>query len=209
MNTYGETVRGGRSVLSTATRAIGTFAVTTVLCGTAVGIYALSIVDRKSDNLVDLVRNTIHDLPEIVESLPPVLADLLADQRRPDYAANIVVSAKLASKPDHRGRVRPIVRLTNQGDEVVSLLTMRVLVLDDQDEPIGEFTEWAASPVAVDHDWRGPLMPGNTRVLTTHSVSIGDDAPDDYHVEVEITDVRIWTPENGKILATAVGTTGS
>lgn len=159
---------------------------------TAVGIYGLNIVDRKTGNIFEFVEEAMLSLPEIAEALPPVLADLINDQRRPEYADQLDISVKLAATRSSSG-VRPMVVVRNLGDQIVSLLSMRVVVLNDRDELVAEFNEWAATPIAADHDWRGPLLPGATRHFATSHRFVGKKSKaENLRVEFEITDVRVW-----------------
>jgi hypothetical protein len=165
---------------------------------TVLGLYALRIVDRKADNVFDLARITTEGLPELLESLPPIFSDITHDQRSPDYIGNIDATVRLVEFRE-RGetRMRPIVEITNNGDKLVSLLSMRVVVTDDQGNPVGDQNEWAATPIAFDdNDWKGPLMPGSKRILrsTRYRLS-GSERVEDYTANIEITDIRVWSEE--------------
>jgi len=82
------------------------------------------------------------------------------------------------------------VQVVNNGREVVSLLSLRVIVLNENNEIISESNEWAATPFAADDDWRGPLMPGSNRRFTaSYGRAIPFSSVDDLRAEVEVTDI--------------------
>ena len=89
--------------------------------------------------------------------------------------------------------MRPIIELHNRGGELVSLLSMRVVVFDKDGDPVDEFNEWGATPIAADDEWRGPLMPGATRHIVSRYLGLGQMfSPAELQAGVEITDVRVW-----------------
>ena len=91
--------------------------------------------------------------------------------------------------------VRPVLTIVNNGDEVVSLLAIRVAVLKDK-VPARDWTQVVATPLAIDHDWPGPLMPGSTRHIVLSSCYRNIKAEDikDITGSWEIADVRVWSP---------------
>jgi hypothetical protein len=210
MDGYGPIINKRRSFLSTLALGVSAVVITVILTGGAVAMYGLNILDRKSDNVFDLARAGVDNLPEFVESLPPMLADVVNHERDPDYAANIEVSARLARSDRGPGYVRPIVEVKNLGDEVVSLLSMRIAVMNEDGEPIAECNEFAATPVAIEDDWRGPLLPhAKPRTFRAgHFFNIDDDIDTSaLKVECEITDVRVWKRPTGKAPVPAEETT--
>ncbi len=97
---------------------------------------------------------------------------------------------------ERNGRVRTTVNVINNGEEVVSLLALRIVILNAHDEILTESNEWAATPFAAEHDWRGPIMPGSQRhFASSHSRTFSVSSFNELKTEVEITDIRIW---NGK-----------
>ncbi|MBN1489050.1 MAG: hypothetical protein JXA69_03965 [Phycisphaerae bacterium] len=182
-----------RSFLGTLFCCVACIVVVGILSGAAVVLYGMNIADRKSDTLLGVITQGVEALPELVESLPPFFADLVNDERRLDYADQLDVSVRLVGEPANAAERFPVVEVRNRGAEVVSLLSMRIVLLDNQGNAIAEVNEWAATPVAVDHDWRGPLMPGATRRFpaSRHFCRFGA-AIEGTSVEAEITDVRIW-----------------
>jgi hypothetical protein len=83
--------------------------------------------------------------------------------------------------------------------EVVSLLSLRILILDAQNQPLCESQEWAATPLAADNGWRGPIMPGARRhFVCDRGCGYNRNSTSDLNTEVEITELRVWNdPKNG------------
>lgn len=160
---------------------------------TVIIIYGVHFAGEKSEKLVSLVEDAVRGLPTLQKSLPPVFADILDDRRQPDYSTQLEITAKTASSPDQNGRVRTSITVVNNGQEVVSLLSLRVAVLNSQGQILAESNEWAATPFAADHDWPGPLMPGSRRYFTSSGRGPLASSADDLKTEVEITDIRIWS----------------
>jgi hypothetical protein len=187
-----------RSFLSTLAFGFGALLVTLTLCSAAVVLYGMNIADRKSRDLVGLLEQAVRGLPDLQKSLPPVLADVLRDERRPDYLAQVAVSAKVVeTRADGQG-VRPVIEIQNRGPEVISLLCLNVVLLDRRETPVARWTVWAASPIAADRDWPGPLLPGSTRRLDAGGWRGLADRPEDLRAEVEVSDLRLWRPAGGR-----------
>ncbi len=191
-----------RSFLSTLVLGLSAIVVTTIVSGSGILIYGMNIADRKTDNLAELIEEAATNLPRFVESLPPLLSDVFHDERRPEYVENLEVSVRLVA--DHRwsDRVRPVVEVRNNGDRMVSLLSMRIVVQDADGNPIAEMTEWAATPIAADdHDWRGPLLPNATRQFPVRMLRCRGLEADlaDLKVSYEITDVRTWNKKTSDV----------
>jgi hypothetical protein len=184
-----------RSFFSTLAIGASVVMVTVVVCGTVLGMYGMDVLDRKAGVLFDFASVAIENAPEIAESLPPALADLVNHERDPEYAKQIDVEVKLVESI-HGGR-RPVVVVTNRGDNVVSLMSMRVVVLSKSGEPVSEGNEWAATPFAADEEWRGPLLPGVTRRFAADSWLVGERyAASTLKAEAEITEIRVWPRES-------------
>jgi len=176
------------SFLSVCVLCLTSVVITLVVSAAGLGVYGLRIVDRKSDNLAGLVGQISEKLPELRDSLPPALLDAMDDERRPDYLSSLKVSVKLVGDEDHRRRTRAVVEIENKGDETISLMTMRIVAMDKNGEPISERRTWAASPLQLDGDWRGPLMPHETRRFTLRHF----DADEAASVTSEVTELRVW-----------------
>jgi hypothetical protein len=177
----------------------GTITVT-IVCATALGLYGMHTIHRylpAPTELLAQIPNLLDSLPEWRE-MPPIVADLLNDRRDLDYGKNLIVKSPLRmatnTRSDDRDGVAEI-EVTNTGKEVVSLLTLRVLVEDDSAEHV-ERTIFAATPVGACENWIGPLRAGEVRrfPVTVRRI-VGDPK-----VSVEVTEVRVW---NGPVNAAA------
>ena len=162
------------SVFSVAIFSLAMVLIAAIGCATALAFHAIAIVDRRT-------------LPEITEALPPALADAIDDERRTDYLADLTITSRIVDS-DHRGRSRGVVTITNDGDRVVSLLSLRVVGLDSGDTPVWEDVTWGATPIQIDDEWRGPLLPGVRREIPVSSYS-RDRATT---LKCEVTDIRLW-----------------
>ncbi len=191
-----------RSFLSTLALGFSALLVTLAIGCASIILYGMNIADRKTENLVELVQQAVRGLPELEKSLPPVLADVLSDRRQPDYRRSISLAARLVAEG---GTLHPVLEIKNEGQEVVSLLSMRVVVLDDKGEPVAEWTVWGATPFAADDDWRGPLLPGATRRFAVRGRRQArggrplEGRLEALRAEAEITDIRIWKSPEVKI----------
>lgn len=175
-----------------------------IFAGAAVVLYTLRIIDNKASALIGFAGNTVESLPELIASLPPAIGDVLSDRRAPDYAANLDLSVRFVANEQSEG-VRPVVTVTNKGKEVVSMLAVRVAALDARKVPVREWTEVVATPIAVDDDWRGPLMPGATRhVVLSSWRSFPADKAESISAAPEISELRVWEPKNRAAVASSI-----
>ncbi len=182
-------VRKRLSFLSITILCITAILVTALAGGFGVVAYGMRIIDGKTDSLSGMVTELVRSLPEFRQALPPALADALQDVRRPDYLAHIDTSARVIEKSP-RGYSRAVVEITNNGDEVVSLLGIRVVGINSDGDPVVEDATLGATPLQIDDEWRGPLMPGATRRIPI--CFWGREGIAEVHSE--ITDIRVWTP---------------
>jgi len=170
-----------------------------VICGTALGVYGLRICDRHAETLsneaMGLVHQVIALLPEWQKALPPQFAEALHDRRAPEYREHIDVHARLASSDTYRDQALAVIEVTNTGAETVSLLTLHVVLEDDDGIPLHESSVMAATPIVLDDDWRGPLLPGSSRRMALHSHRWS--AQKVTSVTAELTDVRLWVAPEG------------
>lgn len=194
MSDYPRITYKRHTFLSALAMGLCALAITIILSGTAVVLYGMHFVGDKSEKIVSsLVEDAIQGLPVLQKSLPPVLGDLLDDRRLPDYCNQLDIRARTTVQDDRNGRMRTEVKVTNNGQEVVSLLSLRIVIFDSHDEILTESNEWAATPFAADEDWRGPIMPGSSRrFAVSHYRRSADLYLEDLTTEVEITDVRVW-----------------
>jgi hypothetical protein len=184
--------------LSSAVMGFSAVIITLMVTGTVVLLYTVHLASDKSERVITLAQSAIRGLPELAHSLPPALADMLDDHRRPDYCKELTISAKATSQPDSHGRVRTTIEVVNNGQEVVSLLSLRILILDEQNQLLCESQEWAATPFAADNGWRGPIMPGSRRHFVCYRGAWTSHPAGDLNTEVEITELRVWNnPKDG------------
>jgi hypothetical protein len=192
MNQPSYVVLRKNSFLSSAATGFSAIVVTLLLTTTTVFLYTVHVASDKSERVIALAQSAIKGLPEFRQALPPAVADMLDDQRRPDYCKELTISARIAAPPDSHGRVRTTVEIVNNGSEVVSLLSLRLLILDAQDQLLCESQEWAATPLAADNGWRGPIMPGARRQFISYRACRPSASVADLRTEVEITELRVW-----------------
>ncbi len=168
-----------------------------LLSGTVMVLYVAHLAGEKSDRILALAQGAIHGLPEFAQSLPPVLSDMLNDRRDPRYLQELSVSAQAVSAPDEHGRIRTEIEVVNQGNAVVSLLSLRIILLDEKQRLLCESQEWAATPVTTDGGWRGPILPGAKRRFVSYAgcpwSALHAETLD---ARVEVTELRIWNETN-------------
>ncbi len=185
-----------RSFLASAATGASLCVVTFTLCAAVIVVYGMRIFDTKTEGLAAMVANAVKGVPEFAKSLPPVFSDALRDQRRPDYKDKLQIKARLAAARDGAGALRPVIEIQNTGASVVSLLALRLTVLDQDGTPIGDWAPWAATPFAIENEWPGLLMPGSTRHISSRwAITRGMTPPEAVRIEVEITELRLWEPE--------------
>ena len=181
----------------------------TVLAAAAVVLFGMRIAEQNIVRAFSIADHTVDRLPELVDSLPESVKELLNDRRAPEYARHIAVEVRFR-EDDQRRTVYPAVSITNNGDEVVSLLGLRVVALSPDGVPEYEWTEVAATPLALsDNDWRGLLFPHGTR----HMVLYGYRGPmeggaADLRGSYEISELRLWNGgtdgENVQVTTTGI-----
>jgi len=179
---------------------LGIFAVlaVTVASASVVVVYGLRVAGTNSEALVKFAEHTVAGLPELLEALPPAVGDILNDSRAPTYVGDIDVDAEFVTSGDQE-HYRPVLTVTNRGEEVVSMLAVRVAALSDAGVPIAEWTELAATPITLeDDDWRGPMMPGASRYIVVGGWRRAPaDAAASIKPAVEISELRVWRGEVG------------
>ena len=197
MNDFPQIIYKRHTFLSALAMGVSAIIIAFIVSCTVVIIYGMNFAGDKSEEVVSLVEEAIRGLPQLRESLPPALADILDDRRQPDYSSQLDITANTMLLPADKGTVKTTIEIVNNGKEVVSLLSLRVVVLTSQNEIITESNEWAATPIAAENDWRGPLMPGSRRYFVTSRGGLPVFSADELKTEVEITDIRIWNSEKG------------
>ncbi len=81
--------------------------------------------------------------------------------------------------------------VTNKGAEMITMLAIRVVLLDESGAPVRSASTYAATPATIENEWRGPILPGSTR----HCGITVYDCPANVKLETEITDLRVWNGE--------------
>ncbi len=181
------------SFLSSAAFGLSAVVIAVVVSLTVMALYGVHLASEKSERVLSLAEGAIRGLPEFREALPPALSDMLDDRRQPDYCQKLALDARLVTRPDSHGRTATAIEITNTGDQVVSLLSLRVVLLDENGVLLTESQEWAATPFAADHDWRGPIMPGSKRRFLCSGGRLYDVGPlEEVKPEIEITELRVW-----------------
>jgi len=197
MSDFPQIIYKKHTFLSALAMGVSAIIIAFIISCTVVIIYCMNFAGDKSEELITLAESAIRGLPELQKSLPPVLADILNDRRQPDYKTQLSITPSTTLLPNDNGMMKTTIEVVNNGKEVVSLLVLRVVVLNSRNEIISESNEWAATPVAADDDWRGLLMPGSRRRFVTshrgHPVLYANELK----TAVEITDIRIWNSEQG------------
>jgi hypothetical protein len=189
-------IRKRLSFPSVLVLSIALIAMTVIVSASGIAIYGLRVVDQKADSIIGFAGSAISNLPEFRAALPAALADALNDERRPGYLEDLRISVRLREDNRYDGRHRAVVEVENQGDEIVSLLSMRIIGLDDEGDPSVERNTWAATPLQIDHEWRGPLLPRETRRFSVGCLRGRGTVTAAY----EVTDIRVWRggdPETG------------
>ncbi|MFC1793221.1 hypothetical protein ACFL3Q_06500 [Planctomycetota bacterium] len=199
MNDFPQIIYKRHTFLSALAMGISAIIIAFIISCTVVIIYGMNFAGDKSEELVALAEEAIRGLPKLQESLPPFLADMVNDSRQPDYSTQLEITANTTLLPNDNGTVKTTIEIVNKGSEVVSLLSLRVVVLTSRNEVIAESNEWGATPVAADGDWRGPLLPGARRYFVTSRRGLPVLSADELKPEVEITDIRIWNSERGTL----------
>lgn len=202
---HGEPCVVRRSFFSSLVTGIATFATVVVVCATAIGLYGLNVVDRKSSIVLyptmDAVRGLLTNWRE---SLPPVLADAVEDRRAPEYREKLHFEARVEDGGLDEQRV--VVEVKNGGAELVSLLSTRLVARDEEGRVVLTKPLFAATPVTLpDNDWPGPILPGDVRVLMRPFWTDTEIAK----VDVEVTEVRVWAEDSGNSKADLPATASS
>ena len=201
MSDYPKVTYKKHTFLSSLAMGLSAVVITIIISCTVVIIYGIHFAGDRSEKLVSLVGDAVGGLPELRQALPPALADVLDDRRQPGYAAELDLSATTALTSDQHRSVRTRIEIVNEGSEIVSLLCLRIVVFGSNGEILSESNEWAATPIAADHDWRGPLMPGSHRYFVSSRRALPVFLGDELRTEVEITDLRVWNrPEQGPLI---------
>jgi hypothetical protein len=197
MSDYPHITYKRHTFLSALAMGFSAIVITLVISGTVILIYGIHFAGEKSEKLVSLAEGAVRGLPDLQKSLPPVLADVLNDRRQPDYCKQLEITAQTKLLPNRHGMMCTEFQINNNGAQVVSLLSLRVVVINADNEIIAESNEWAATPITAEDEWRGPLMPGSNRHFASYlGRRFEYSSMDNLKTEVEVTDVRVWNAPN-------------
>ena len=128
-----------------------------IVCGVGLGWYAMNIFDRKVSDLAGGGRALLETLPEWRESIA-VTGDLLDDRRAPEYREHLEMSVRVFKEQTGEDARRPargrshsgaVVEVTNNGDEVVTFLSARVVLSDEEGVPVHEYRTFIATPLTI------------------------------------------------------------
>jgi hypothetical protein len=174
-----------------AATAYGLFGTLTalIICSAGVGVYALHVLDAKTDRLLNAGAGLITSLPQLRESMPPVVADMINDRRSPAYREHVELACRMVAPSEAHGRDMVVIEVTNNGAETITLMGVRVVLVDAAGVPVRAMSTYAATPAMIDDDWRGPLLPGSTRQCSFNLYSSW--VP--LRPVAEITDLRVWS----------------
>jgi hypothetical protein len=185
--------------LSSLALGLSAIIITLLVSSTVVALYVVYLASEKSEMVLTLAKDAVHGLPEFTKSLPPALSDMLDDRREPKYTQELTISAKTVSQPDEYGRIRTEIEIVNNGDAVVSLLSLRIALLDDKEQLFCESQEWAATPVAAEASWRGPILPGSKRHIVCNAGCPWGTSPTSVlNPQIEVTELRVWNDTKGQ-----------
>ena len=173
--------------------------VSIILASGGLTFYLMWIANNQAGRLFQFAEGRLEHLPEFIENLPPIAGDLLKDRRAPDYAKALVVKADFSQSLCGDG-LQPVLHVTNTGDEMITLLSVRVSAVDARGNPVAEWTRVVATPLSADgNDWPGPILPGSERrIILSPWFRLSDRLADGLTSLVEVTDVRVWAPELGE-----------
>ena len=169
------------------------FLIATVVCVCGLGFYALHIANTTAGSLLGLSGSVITSLPQWQDSLPPTLAEILNDRRAPDYRDELEISVRVVPAPEDRSRELMLVNVYNDGSETVTVLALNLSLENEDGVPLVERRVYAATPIAVDDgDWRGPLLPGESRKFAVRLYSYHGMSLKDTQAELNVAEIRLW-----------------
>jgi len=196
MNGTQQIVYRKHTFLSAVAMGLSSVIIVCVLCCTGLIIFSMHFAGSQAGKLVSVATGFIDGAPDILKALPPLVGDVLNDRRVPSYSGQLEVTAQMLPGVDGDG-ARLQFQVTNNGDRLVTLLTVRTTLINADGRTVGESNHWAATPIAADRDWRGPLMPKSSRRFACPLyLRDSHDDTSGLKVEAEITDVRVWTEVN-------------
>ncbi|MFO0974372.1 MAG: hypothetical protein U1A27_13170 [Phycisphaerae bacterium] len=176
-------------IMVTLLKGLTTVAVTGLLCATGLASYGLVVFNQQAHQLGRLGGAALQGLPEFMSSLPPVFADMVHDQREPEYLKHVTITSKLVAEGERGEVFRPVLEVKNDGPDVISLMSVHVALMSPEGAPLVERTEYVAAPVASkDDSMRGPLMPGATRHIRCELLSRKATRT----LACDVSELRVW-----------------
>jgi len=169
---------------SVAKGIFGTIMVT-IVCAAGLAAYTLHTFGVQATNITQGFCSGDADWQE---ALPSCLAEALHDHRAPEYRKSIEVSARLGDPATRVPGTLVVLDVKNNGPETVTMLALRIVLEDANKVPVHEALVYAATPLAVEDEWRGPLLPGSTVMRIPHYCYGLNDAAG---VTVEVRDIRV------------------
>ena len=163
-----------------------------LICGTALGLTGMYVFNSNVHLFTGQVSSIVHEvvtkLPDLQKALQPLLADALNDHRDWDYRDQLAIKTRFERGAKHEENGVVVLELKNNGKEAISFLTLRMTVEDDSDEAVCELPVFAASPIQIDGDWRGPLQPGQSRIIARRVRDVVGEPT----ISTELTDLRVF-----------------
>jgi hypothetical protein len=192
-------MNGGPSVIVNkggflASLAKGLFGTVMVLlvCGTSLGIYGLHVANSNvhlfTGQVGDIIQGVLARLPDLQKALPPILADAANDRRALDYRDAVHIAARLERSGQEERDGTLVLEVKNDGKDAISLLTVRVVVQDHSKARFCELPILVATPLQLEDQWRGPIQPGETRIVPRRL----SDLVGDTKISTELTDLRVF-----------------
>lgn len=166
-----------------------------VVCATALGLYGIRVVDTQAGALTHLLTM----LPEWQKAVPPAISDALNDRRAPEYRSELDIQAQVELSAEDATKGVLLIDVKNKGQAVVSLMSIRAVVEDASAARRFELPVTVATPIMIEDEWRGPLMPGETRQIAQRLCRIVGEPK----VAVDLSELRIWNGPTAKAEASA------
>ncbi len=202
MNHDPEIIYYRHTFFSAAAMVGSALAVAFIASCTAFVLYRMHLAAGDPDKFLSFTQQAVYWVPALKRTLPPSLIDVPLDSPRPDYCSHLQLAAETKPIAGSEANVRTIVRIVNEGSQTVSLLLLRIVILNSRREVLAESTEWAATPVAAHPEWRGPLQPGCQRYIAVPPVlALPATSLSGLRTHVEIADIRIWPAQDQTWLA--------
>lgn len=180
--------------LSAAVKGIFGTIMVVVVCATALGLYGIRVIDTQAGALTRLLAT----LPEWQRAVPPAIADALNDRRAPEYRSELEIKSRVEITDKDRGGGVLLIDVKNNGKDIVSLMSVRAVVEVASDVRRLELPITVATPIQIECEWRGPLLPGEQRQIAERLCGVVGDPK----VSVELNELRVWNGPMPKAEAT-------